>query len=119
MEPRILLVTDSETYYHLDVVRPDAPFSFVPYEGMLSEQAIAAFLNERRDQFDAVAVFGDDLYSGIRTAVLKHYDGPKILWHIINPNESEKVEGAFIAQIPPNARISEFDRIIREAFANL
>ncbi len=116
MKPRILLLMDDETWWHISPLHSkESPYTFVRYIGRFNS-GIEGYLDSHAGEFDAVAVMDNDGYKDVRDIVQRRYQGPKIL---IKCFEQAVSDGDYTLEVTIPFTISEFDRLVEKHFAKL
>ena len=106
---------DRDDYYNFRKLQRTGACTFIPYDGLLTPDVIARYLEKHGQDFDAVAVLNGEPYADVRQTLEAHFQGPKILL-------GGKVIAAptpYVASVPNPVRLSGFERVVREAFAAL
>lgn len=115
MIPRILVLVDREQYFMFKKLERIGACTFVPYDGLLTPEAIAGYIQQHRQNFDSVAVLGGRENADVRQTLDAHFDGPKILFDFDEPPTTNP---DYVVIRGP-VRVQDFERTIREAFAAL
>lgn len=118
MNPKILLLMNEQD---ASALRPFEwfanHFTFVEYTGVFDGNSVAAYIQKETGKFDAIAVWEVSYESALR-AVERHFSGPKVLvycggWY-------EPPPGMYILKVNlPIFELSDFDRMVEEAFKDL
>lgn len=118
MKPRILLLMSFDEAFYLEPIEEGSQnFSFVKYTGIFNPKDIKNWIDQHKDEFDAVAVYDAPGYSNVRQAMEEHFQGHKILLH--TTDSYKPPEGKYLMEVDTINEATKFDKLVQENFEKL